>query len=244
MAVAAAFERQVAARRAYALRTPGWTDSVSLFRRRVGQLTPRGALLLDLGCGRLGLHGDDLSSVPGVTVVGVDPDKRALAANTVLGERVVGSGESLPFESGVFDVVASAWVLEHLDHPGLVFSEVRRVLRPGGRFVFLTPNAWNYNAWVIRAVPNRWHSALTRSLYGRQEGDAYPVRYRANSPRALRRLLHAAGFTGVRYTFNGDPSYIAFNRPLFEVAAAVEWLLRSNALGVARVHILGVAQRG
>ena len=82
-----------------------------------------------------------------------------------------------PFAAGSFDVVASAWVLEHLDHPGLVFSEVRRVLVKGGRFVFVTPNAWNYNAWMIRAVPHRWHATPTRRPYGRGDGDAYPVRY-------------------------------------------------------------------
>ena len=114
-------------------------------------------------------------------MVGVKPDMDALRANRVLSHRVRAAGESLPFGDASFDLVASAWVLEHLDNPGLVFSEIARVLRPRGRFVFLTPNAWNYNAWMIRAVPNRLHQTFTRRLYGRGEGDTYPVRYRANS---------------------------------------------------------------
>jgi hypothetical protein len=116
------------------------------------------------------------------------------------------------------------------------------VLRDGGRFVFLTPNAWNYNAWIIRAVPHRWHATLTRHLYGRGEGDAYPVRYRANSGPALRRLLNAAGFERTRLTYNGDPSYVAFNRPLLEAAFGVERVLAAPALHRARVHILGDAK--
>jgi SAM-dependent methyltransferase len=147
----------------------------------------------------------------------------------------------LPFRSGSFDVVGSAWVLEHLDHPGLVFSEVHRVLRKGGSFVFLTPNAWNYNAWMIRAIPHRWHAGITQRLYGRGEGDAYPVRYRANSGARLHRLLNAAGFDHADLTYNGDPSYIAFNRPLLELSFGIERVLATPRLRTAQVHLLGVA---
>jgi SAM-dependent methyltransferase len=236
------FERQVRARQEYQRRNPTWVDSVSLYRSLIGTVSTPGARILDLGCGRNGLHGDDLSCVPGAVVSGVDPDPVALAGNRVLAHRVVGSGEDLPFARGAFEVVASAWVLEHLDHPGLVFSEVHRVLAPGGHFVFLTPNAWNYNAWMIRAIPDRWHAGLTRRLYGRGEGDAYPVRYRANSSVSLHRLLNAAGFEHTDLTYNGDPSYLAFNRPLLEASFGIERILDAPRLHNSRVHILGVAR--
>jgi SAM-dependent methyltransferase len=237
--MAGGFERQTRVREEYRRRTPSWVDSVARYRALIGGAATPGARILDLGCGRNGLHGDDLSCAPETTVVGVDPDLPALAGNTVVTHRVVGSGEELPFAAASFDIVASAWVLEHLDHPGLVFSEVRRVLVDGGRFIFVTPNAWNYNAWMIRAVPHRWHATLTRRLYGRGEGDAYPVRYRANSGATLRGLLNAAGFTCTRLAYNGDPSYIAFNRPLQEAAFGIERALSTPALRRARVHILG-----
>jgi SAM-dependent methyltransferase len=240
--MASGFERQVRVREEYRRRNPSWVDSVTRYRSMIGEVAADGARILDLGCGRNGLHGDDLSCVPGASVFGIDPDPEALAANSVIPHRVVGSGEDLPFAAGSFDVVASAWVLEHLDFPGLVFAEVRRVLATGGSFVFLTPNAWNYNAWMIRAIPHRWHAGLTRRLYGRGEGDAYPVRYRANSSARLRRLLNAAGFARTHLAYNGDPSYIAFNRPLLEASFGVERVLASPRLATARVHILGVAQ--
>jgi SAM-dependent methyltransferase len=240
--MASGFERQVRAREEYRRRNPTWTDSVSRYRSLIGEAAHPGARILDLGCGRNGLHGDDLDCAPRTTVVGVDPDAEALRDNRVVTHRVVASGEDLPFASASFDAVASAWVLEHLDHPGLVFSEVRRVLVDGGRFVFLTPNAWNYNAWMIRAVPHRWHATLTSRLYGRGEGDAYPVRYRANSSAALHRLLNAAGFARTHLAFNGDPSYIAFNRPLLEVSFGVERVLAAASLERGRVHILGDAR--
>jgi SAM-dependent methyltransferase len=240
--MAAGFERQVRARKEYRRRNPTWVDSVTRYRALIAAASSQGARILDLGCGRNGLHGDDLTCAPGATVFGVDPDPGALAANAVIVNRTVGSGEDLPFGTATFDVVASAWVLEHLDHPGLVFSEVHRVLRTGGSFVFLTPNAWNYNAWMIRAIPHRWHAGLTRRLYGRGEGDAYPVRYRANSRARLNRLLNAAGFERTELAYNGEPSYIAFNGPLLEVSFGIERVLAAPRLRGAQVHILGVAR--
>jgi SAM-dependent methyltransferase len=240
--MAAGYERQLRVRDEYRRRRPEWTDSVTRYRELAGRLAPPGARVLDLGCGRNALHGNDLACTPGAHVVGVDADLAALVENRGLDVRAAASAETLPFAGGVFDVVACAWVLEHLEHPGLVFSEAHRVLRPGGHFLFLTPNAWNYNAWLIRAVPNRWHQPLAARLYGRGGGDAYPVRYRANSAAALRRLLFAAGFGTVDLAFNGDHSYVAFNRPLLELAIGVERLLALPALARSRVHILGMAQ--
>src|SRR5947209_5209176 len=42
---------------------------------------------------------------------------------------------TVPFESGRFDAVAAAWVLEHVTDPAGFLSEVARVLKPGGHFV-------------------------------------------------------------------------------------------------------------
>jgi SAM-dependent methyltransferase len=240
--MSAGFERQQSARAEYRRRNPSWVDSVRMYRALIERAASQGARILDLGCGRNRLHGDDRSWPPSSRVFGADPDIAALASNTVIEHRVVSSGEELPFRSGSYDVVASAWVLEHLDHPGLVFSEVHRVLRKGGSFVFLTPNAWNYNALMIRAIPHRWHAGITRRLYGRGDGDAYPVRYRANTGVRLHRLLNAAGFEQTDLTYNGDPSYIAFNRPLLEISFGIERVLAAPPLRTAQVHLLGVAR--
>lgn len=61
-------------------------------------------------------------------------------------------GRLLPFPDESFDVVYSSQVLEHVREPSIQFSEIARVLRPGGTFVGSTSQLepyhsmsyWNY----------------------------------------------------------------------------------------------------
>ena len=51
---------------------------------------------------------------------------------------------ALSIEDEYFSVVTMLAVIEHLDPDGLVglFSEIHRVLMPGGTLIITTPNAW------------------------------------------------------------------------------------------------------
>ncbi len=49
----------------------------------------------------------------------------------------VQSAEELPFEDGRFDCVVSTWTLCSIRDSGRAVSEIGRVLRPGGRYIFL-----------------------------------------------------------------------------------------------------------
>lgn len=52
-------------------------------------------------------------------------------------ERVILSAEKLPFASGSFDFVVSTFTLCTIPDASAALAEVRRVLAPGGRFLFL-----------------------------------------------------------------------------------------------------------
>ena len=73
-------------------------------------------------------------------VVGVDP---IWAQLTVARERGSTPGyaraeaAALPFPDGAFDAVVACLVFEHIDAVDEALAEVGRVLRPGGRFLFL-----------------------------------------------------------------------------------------------------------
>lgn len=229
--------RQERYRAAYRRRKPGWRDSLSLYRELIEHLVGPETRILDIGCG----HGDFLRTVYERTphTYGLDPDSQALACNTVVRHKVVGRAEALPFADSTFDLVVCSWVLEHLEQPGAAFREIARVLKPGGRFIFLTPNAWNYNVWLIRCVPQRFHAPLAQKLYARQRHDTYRVYYRINSPGRIERLAQAVGLEREQLLLNGDPSYISFNRVLFALACLLERFLDWRPLRGARVHLIG-----
>ena len=63
--------------------------------------------------------------------------RRRIAEGGIAVDQRVLSGEALPFEDGSFDCVVSTWTLCSIPDAGRALGEVHRVLRPGGRFLFL-----------------------------------------------------------------------------------------------------------
>jgi SAM-dependent methyltransferase len=234
-------DRQEHWRERYAGIRPGWRPTTTVYARLIDQRVDDRSRILDIGCGHADLLEDVFVRIP--LVFGIDTDHDAMRRNTTIRHTTVATGERLPFASGAFDLVLMAWVLEHLERPVTVFREIHRVLGPGGRVVFVTPNAWNYNAWLIRLVPNAFHAFFTERLYGRTPSDTYPTRYRFNSIRRIDSALRRIGYERERVVLNGDPTYIAFNRPLFGLAVWLERLFDLPWLRRARVHIVGVYRK-
>ena len=63
--------------------------------------------------------------------------RRRIAESGIAVDQRALSGEALPFEDGSFDCVVSTWTLCSIPDAGRALGEIHRVLRPGGRFVFL-----------------------------------------------------------------------------------------------------------
>src|SRR5215203_5532932 len=102
-----------------------------------------GARILVVGCGT----GDDVIALarlvkPGGRAFGVEQaetdllDARRRAAAAGLAAKFhQGTPEDLPFPDASFDGVCAAWFLNRTVDPALAWSEMVRVVRPGGRIV-------------------------------------------------------------------------------------------------------------
>jgi SAM-dependent methyltransferase len=152
--------------------------------------------LLEVGSGPG--HISEALRQTGATVTGIDfsgpmvevarsryPDVRFEEANA----------EQLPFDAESFDAVVSNFVVHHLARPQVVFEQVRRVLKPGGRFaftVFADPEAQSSIGAFFAAVDE--HHELEElphgPLFGVTDLDLYGS------------LLRAAGLTEPAFEFH------------------------------------------
>ena len=222
-------------RRRYAVLNLGWEHATARYQRWVARLLSPTVRVLDLGCGRGGvverLHANGRWT-------GCDPDWLSLAEHRLAGfPRSLADAAQLPFADESFDLVVSSWVLEHLPYPDHTFREVARILRPEGRFVFLTPNSHHpiprFSQLLARLTTAQ--VTLVAKAYRRAPEDAFPVHYRANTFNALSRLATQAGLRLVQIELVDDPSYFAWNELSFALSVFLEKMLPATW----KVHIVG-----
>ncbi len=201
-------------------------DGTIAFYTRVNGLLRSESVVLDLGCGR-GAGAEDpvlwrreLRDLRGDRrrVIGVDLDPEALTNPTIDEFRLMETQE-LPLPDELVDVCIADVVLEHVHDIDGFFSEVVRVLKPGGYVCIRTPNVWSYMGIASRAIPNRLHTrVLGRIQPDRQEEDVFPTVYRCNSIRRLRRALDRHAFEGVVIAHESEPAYLSFSGLLYALA--------------------------
>jgi len=109
--------------------------------------------LLEIGCGDGGFLARMAAS--GWQVQGVESDPAAAtAAEEKFGIPVrVGELAEMRLAPASFDAIALNHVLEHVYHPVALLSECRRLLKPGGLLVCITPNA---GAWGRQHYGANW----------------------------------------------------------------------------------------
>ena len=223
----------------------GWQDGTQRYLALVFRYAGKDDRVLDIGAGngRGFVH-----SLRGRVkeVVGLDPDV-AVLSNTAIDRGIIGRVEDMPFSDGSFDIAVSSFTLEHIENPALAATEIWRVLRPGGYFIFRTPNLWHYTTSISRLTPHWFHRLVAnwaRDLPN-ELSDPYPTRYRCNTVPKLRKTFASAGFSTLQLaTIEPEPSYMQFSWLAFLLGVAYERLVSSiSLLSCFRVTVFGVFRK-
>jgi 2-polyprenyl-6-hydroxyphenyl methylase/3-demethylubiquinone-9 3-methyltransferase len=124
-------------------------------------IDPVGKKALEVGCGG-GILSEEIARM-GFETTGIDPSAPSLdiarehAKQSGLDIKYdEGTGEALPYANSEFDAVFCCDVLEHVRDLPKVMSEISRVLKPGGVFIFDTLNRTFISKLVAIKIWQEW----------------------------------------------------------------------------------------
>lgn len=135
------------------LRDVGFYDDI----QKESFSTPTAPMFLDVGCatGRLIQYLETEGwQTQGVEVCAPAAEYGRRARGVSI---FTGTLEEAELPSSNFDVVHASHVIEHLQHPDEFIREARRVLKPEGHLLLITPNSGGFQAKLMRG---KWRSAI------------------------------------------------------------------------------------
>ncbi|TYB50006.1 methyltransferase domain-containing protein [Actinomadura chibensis] len=177
-----------------------------------------GEHILDIGCGAGETTRQAARDARTGSALGVDVSARAIERARALAQAEglgnvafeCADAQSHRFPRGRFDLVTSRFGTMFFADPVAAFTNIGRALRPSGRLVMMV--------WQSRER-NEWDMAIRRALETAGKTDAGPDPFSLADPPTVKRILKAAGFTGVNFTNVREPVYYG---P--DVDAALAWV--------------------
>lgn len=200
----------------------------------MGLHAERRGRLVDVGCG----NGQFLARMRslGWEVLGVEPDSEAArVASERFGLTVIPSTlEEAKLPEASIDAITMNHVIEHVPDPISLLAECRRILRPGGTVVVVTPNLQSLGCRVFKADWRGWEVPRHLVIF---------------SPKALRLCAERAGLTinslrttarSARWMWVASKSLRSSNQLSNAGTSDLTWRLRLQGMAFQVVeHLLG-----
>jgi SAM-dependent methyltransferase len=158
---------------------------------KIDRLLPlaEGTRVLEVGCGRG--HLTNRLGERGIDIVGIDANPNA--SELAEGDRVLYMmAEDLKFPDDEFDAIVSVHAIEHTPPLEEAFSEMVRVLKPGGKALFIYPAE---PIMGLYAIP-------TAVILHGNPLKAREVHCHKLSPKKVRALAEPLGLTETHHEFN------------------------------------------
>lgn len=156
---------------------------LEVYRRRMVPLAEGRVLEIGIGSGlNLPFYSSNMRQV-----IGLEPSSKLVAMTRRMArsisrpvELIEGSAEDIPVETAAIDTVITTWTLCSIADAGAALREMRRVLKPGGRLLFVEHGRapdHNVEWWQDRLTPAWKHIAggchLNRAIAGLIEDSGF-----------------------------------------------------------------------
>lgn len=161
----------------------GGFDSLESYWDRIyfkvfGEINLTGMVVLDLGCGYGDLSKRIARNSKDVIGIGVEDDFNTTSNDNIEFRKM--NAEKMEFTESYFDIVFAKDALHHIENLGLVFGEIRRVLKPGGILIIVEANRYNplfYINTTKRAKHNHFSTGYLKLLLETNGYDDYRHRF-------------------------------------------------------------------
>jgi len=223
-------------KRFYAGFSDRWDDL--LFRDEILLHLKPEMTMLDLGAGAGIIPEMNFKSKVKI-VYGLDPDQRVLS-NPYLNSAVCSTAEEMTFPDEMFDIIICQNVMEHIENPYLLLTQVKRVLKKNGLFLVKTPNRNHYISLGARLTPLWFHQWYNR-LRGREEVDTFKTYYHFNNRSRQRKIISGIGMETVRINFyEKRPEYLRLNIFTYCLGIAYERIVNKLNLDSCKAVMISV----
>lgn len=129
------------------------------------------------------------------------------------------------------NIAFSRCVIQHVSDTDRYYSELFRALRPGGVYLFLTPNFWGYESMMSRIIPSRTDQPIKDHAVNHLRKNILPISYRSNTRRSIKRLAKHHGFDVERLDYlSQSPSNFEGCQSLFVLGSKYEKFLARHRM--------------
>ncbi len=145
----------------------------------------------------------------------------------------------IPLESGYANLVTLRMVVEHLEKIPEDFSEVERLLVPGGKLIILTTNALSPIIFIPRLLPYQLKSWIIQKMFQVDSHEIFPTHHRFNTKKIMTK-----GIKGLELIELEFLEQVPFHRPFLTLVFGLWYaLVDINELKYFRSNLLAVFQK-
>jgi len=152
-------------------------------------------IVLDIGCG-YGKYSKFYAGNAKYIGVNIDTNELHIArkTNAKYGYNFIkADANNISFiKNETIDMILLIYVIEHINNPASLFSNISRILKKNGIVIIWTPNIYSIGGFLISIIPNSLKFFIKRNLT--KTSEQYPTYYKANS---IKKLLYYASMNNL-----------------------------------------------